>query len=330
MLRALASLVALAVTAAALVWLHGRTALNVVLPPGDFVVEHGTAWDRLADRMASRGGLDPLQLAWLRLHGRLDPTARKIQAGEYLIADGDTVATLIGRMVAGDVRQYALTLIEGWRFVEALAAIRGHPRIRQTLPDDPSRIMAALGAPDLHPEGRFLPETYHFPAGTSDLQVLRRAFEAMREALAAAWAARSSDLPLASPDELLTLASIIERETALDEERALIAGVFVNRLRRGMRLQTDPTVIYGLGDRFDGNLRRRDLRTDTPYNTYTRHGLPPTPICLPSRASLMAAAQPAQTEYLYFVSRGDGSHEFSATLAEHNRAVRRYQLGRGS
>ena len=188
--------------------------------------------------------------------------------------------------------------------------------------------MARHGHPDEHPEGRFLPETYQFPRGSTDLEFLRRAYLGMEQALAEAWERRAKDLPLDSPYEALILASIVEKETGLASERARIAGVFVRRLKRGMRLQTDPTVIYGLGEGFDGNLRRKDLRTDTAYNTYTRQGLPPTPICLPGLDAIEAVLHPDEGNSLYFVARGDGSHEFSDTLKAHNRAVRKYQLKR--
>jgi UPF0755 protein len=190
--------------------------------------------------------------------------------------------------------------------------------------------MAALGHPDLDAEGRFFPDTYLFPRGTTDIAYLKRAYAAAEKNLEEQWAARASDLPYRSPYEALIMASIVERETAVPDERPMIAGVFIRRLAKGMRLQTDPTVIYGLGESFDGNLRKRDLLADAPYNTYTRAGLPPTPICLPGRAALAAALHPAAGDALYFVARGDGSHQFSATLQEHEAAVRRYQLGHKS
>ena len=229
--------------------------------------------------------------------------------------------------MAGRVRLHALTIVEGWTVQELLAAVRAHPAIRQTLTaDSPESLAAELGLARPHAEGLFFPDTYRFARGTSDVEVLRQAQALMQKKLASAWARRAPDLPLNDPYEALILASIVERETALDRERPLIAGVFLRRLRRGMRLQTDPTVIYGLGSTFDGDLRRRDLRSDTPYNSYTRAGLPPTPIALPGEASLLAAVQPAPGEALYFVATGlpDGSHVFSATLAEHEAAVARY------
>jgi UPF0755 protein len=220
---------------------------------------------------------------------------------------------------------HQFTVVEGWRFTDLLTAVRAHAAVR-SLDMVAADIMAELGKPGAAPEGQFLPDTYVFPKGTTDLQVLRLAHEALIERLGAAWAERSPDTVLSDPYEALILASIIEKETALPSERGLISGVFQARLQRGMRLQTDPTVIYGLGDAFDGNLRRRDLARDTPYNTYTRRGLPPTPIALPGVASLQAAVNPELTGALYFVATGepDGSHSFSATVEEHNAAVRRY------
>ncbi len=330
MLRAL-SLLLLGTTLGA-GWLWFDFTATLQRPVGDtpWHVERGQTWDGLVERIARAEQLSPRQVLYLRLYGRLSGKADRIRAGEYRPEAGENIAGLIERLIRGEVVLHSLTLIEGWRFDQALAAIQAHPAIERTLSPDPQAVMAALGHADLHPEGRFLPETYRFARGETDLAFLRRAYAAMEAALARAWMARKEGLPLNSPDELLILASIVERETALPEERAQIAGVFVRRLRLGMRLQTDPTVIYGLGERFDGNIRRRDLRTDTPYNTYTRRGLPPTPICLPGVDALHAAAQPADGDALYFVSRGDGSHVFSATLEEHNRAVRKYQLGRGS
>jgi UPF0755 protein len=231
----------------------------------------------------------------------------------------------VAQLVAGQVLLHQLTIVEGWRFTELLAAVRAHPAIRAGELDG-AAIMTALGESDVHPEGQFFPDTYSFPKGTTDVELLRTAHEALRMHLAKAWDSRASDIEVHSPYEALILASIIEKETALPAERRMISGVFNQRLRRNMRLQTDPTVIYGLGESFDGNLRRQDLDRDTPYNTYTRAGLPPTPIALPGNASLEAAVVPEPTDALFFVAtgRGDGSHYFSATLEEHERAVRDY------
>jgi UPF0755 protein len=264
---------------------------------------------------------------YLRLYARQSGLAPKIRAGEYRIEQGMTPRDLLALLVSGRTVQYPLTLLEGWTFAQVRQAIAGQAVLIQTLAGkDDAAVMAALGLPDQHPEGRFFPDTYHFPRGTTDLEFLRRAYARMQQVLEGAWQGRAKDLPLTTPDQALVLASIVEKETGAPEERSEIAGVFVRRLQRGMRLQTDPTVIYGLGASFDGNLRRRDLLHDTPYNTYTRAGLPPTPICMPGKASILAALHPAQGKALYFVSRGDGTHQFSATIKQHNAAVRRYQL----
>lgn len=254
---------------------------------------------------------------------------RRLQVGEYAIAQGSTPRELLRRLERGDVVQYRFTIIPGWNLRELRAALAADPVLRQTIAgrsDD--SLMSELGSPGLPAEGQFLPETYQFVRGSSDLDILRRAHLGLRRALLRVWDARAADLPLETPQEALVLASIIEKETGRAGERREIAGVFVRRLRLGMRLQTDPTVIFGIGASFDGNLTRRHLQTDTPWNTYTRAGLPPTPIALPGLAALQAAVDPAPGESLYFVSRGDGSHQFSRTLAEHNAAVRRYQLRR--
>lgn len=307
--------------------LHGALALDAAQ---QIELAPGTGWNTLVGRMQAAGWLQaPRDALYLRVLGRLDARATRIQAGEYQVHAGSSPLQLLDRLAAGDVIQYELTLVEGWRFSQALAAVRAHPKLAQTLPADADgvAVMAAIGAAGLHPEGRLMPDTYRFPAGTTDVAFLRRAHLAMQRELEAAWAARDPELPYQSPEDMLIMASIIERETGAPHERGEVAGVFVRRLQRGMRLQTDPTVMYGVGEDFTGRLRSVHLRTDTPYNTYTRHGLPPTPICLPGRASLRAAGAPTPGDTLYFVSRNDGTHHFSVTLQEHNAAVRRYQLG---
>ena len=258
---------------------------------------------------------------------RLGGKAGKIQAGEYEVTPGMTPPQLLQQMVEGKVRQYSITLVEGITFREMLQQLEDNPLLKHELSGlDGAAVMAKIGHPDENPEGRFLPETYHFPRGLSDVEFLRRAYRAMQERLEFEWQGRAEGLPLKSAYEALILASIVEKETGLESERRQIAGVFVRRLKKRMRLQTDPTVIYGLGLDFDGNLRRRDLLNDTPYNSYTRHGLPPTPIALPGADAIHAAVHPDDGNTLYFVARGDGSHQFSATLEEHNRAVIKYQL----
>lgn len=262
-----------------------------------------------------------------RLIGRIDSPV--LRAGEYRIEPGASVSGLIDDIVAGRVRKHRFTIVEGWTVNQLRAELTGDVRLRKIAADfSNEELMQHLDCVPCKAEGRFLPETYFFVRGSSDLDLLERSYEAMEAALEQAWAKREGGLPLDDAYELLVLASLIERETGRAGERARIAGVFVRRLELGMRLQTDPAVMYGLGDDFDGRLRRVHLRTDHPWNTYTRHGLPPTPIALPGRAALQAAARPAEGSALYFVSRGDGSHKFSETLAEHNAAVDRYIRGR--
>ncbi len=260
-------------------------------------------------------------------YGRWAGLAAKIQAGEYELSAQQTPRALLGMLAAGKVKLYNFTFVEGWTTRDLLAALRAEPTIAQTLvAETPEELAAELGLDRTHAEGLFLPETYRYPRGTPDRQLLLQANELLKEKLQQVWRERAGKLPLKNAYEALILASIIERETALNSEREQIAGVFVRRLQRGMRLQTDPTVIYGLGAAFDGDLRRADLRRDTPYNSYTREGLPPTPIALAGEASLRAAVSPAEGDALYFVATGlpDGSHSFTATLADHNAAVGRY------
>ncbi|HEX6929118.1 MAG TPA: endolytic transglycosylase MltG, partial [Gammaproteobacteria bacterium] len=291
-------------------------------------VPPGVPLDALADRLAADGVIEH---GWdLKLLARLRGDAARVKAGEYELEPGLTLDGLLDKMVAGEVKLYALTIVEGITVAELLDQLAAHPAIRKTLDgESPEALAKRLGLPTDHAEGWFLPETYHFPRGTTDVAFLQRAHEAMRDVLDTAWAGRADDLPIDSAYEALILASIIEKETAVESERTRIAGVFSRRLERGMRLQTDPTVIYGMGEKYDGDIRYRDLRTDTPYNTYMHSGLPPTPIALPGRESILAAVRPAEGDALYFVARGPGrEHVFSATLEEHNRAVRKYQSER--
>ena len=260
----------------------------------------------------------------LELYSRVRQPGRRVTAGRYALSPGITPRALLAQLEEGRVVLESFTLIEGTRYRDLRRALARHPEVAQTLDGiDDAAIMVRLGLPGIHPEGRFFPDTYRFAAGTTDLELLRLAAERMRQELDAAWRLRVPDLPLKSPDDLLTLASIVEKETGRADERDRIAGVFVSRLRIGMKLQTDPTVIYGLGEAYDGDIRRRDLETDTPYNTYTRAGLTPTPISLPGRAALRATAQPRVTGDLYFVATGagDGAHRFSRTYEEHRRNV---------
>jgi len=286
-------------------------------------VENGMSLRRVATHLGERG---VLRYPWLlTAYARSTGDATRIRAGEYQLPSGTTPLSLLTRLVSGQVYLHQMTIVEGWRFSELLRALRSNPAIVASTLDGPS-IMTALGEPGVHPEGQFFPDTYSFAKGTPELDVLRQSHQALRARLDAAWQSRAPDSLLKSSYEALILASIIEKETALPAERRLISGVFYERLRRNMRLQTDPTVIYGIGESFDGNLRRDDLERDTPYNTYTRAGLPPTPIALPGAGALDAAATPEISGAVYFVAtgRGDGSHHFSTTLEEHDRAVREY------
>jgi UPF0755 protein len=330
MRRALLTLLGLLLIAAgavvALAWYWYRTPLTLPRTPMDFEVRTGATLSGVA-RQLHEAGVLPHPLALVAL-GRLESVDRSIKAGSYEIEGGITLPRLLAKLTQGDVAQTSLTIVEGATFADLKRALRDSPQVAKTVLDLPdTELLARLGASEQNPEGLFFPDTYYFAAGSSDLAILKRAHGALAARLAAAWDKRARDLPLASPYDALILASIVEKETGRPADRPLVASVFINRLRRNMRLQTDPTVIYGLGDRFDGNLRKRDLDTDTTYNTYTRDGLPPTPIALPSQASLDAVVQPPATQYLFFVSRGDGTSEFSTTLADHNRAVARYQKG---
>ena len=299
--------------------------IAALLEPRTFVVAEGASLKAVAAAL-EREGLLVHRGIWIR-HARRQGETTRIRAGEYQLHPGTTPAGLLQQFVAGRVLLHAITIPEGWRFRQAVDAIRSHPAVRAELQDvDDGEWSRHLGLGERHPEGLIFPDTYRFARGATDREILRQAHARMEQELAAAWAGRAQELPLQTPYEALILASLVEKETGVPEERGLIAGVFVNRLRRGMRLQTDPTVIYGMGETFDGNLRRQDLRTDTPYNTYTREGLPPTPIALPGRAALEAAVRPSRTEALYFVATGlgDGRHFFAATLVAHNANVSRH------
>jgi UPF0755 protein len=263
----------------------------------------------------------------VRLYARWQGKS-SIHAGEYLLPKGSNAMDLVQRLHRGDVTSYRLTLVEGWTFRQALQQVRAGRQItRSQAGGDPVSAASALGLEE-SPEGWIFPDTYIYRSGTSDIELLRQAHQRMRQVLDEEWQARSENLPYSSPYQALIMASLVEKETGQPSEQDEIAGVFVRRLNKGMRLQTDPTVIYGLGDTYDGNLRRNHLREPTPYNTYVISGLPPTPIALPGRGAIRAALNPKPGDSLFFVAKGDGSHQFSATLAEHNRAVQRYQLQR--
>ena len=318
-------LLAIGLAGAGLWWLEQP--LKMASDSVDVSIDPRTSARGVADVVAQSGiDVSPLLLhLWFRVSG----DARLIRAGSYEIERGTTARSLLRKLVRGEESLRSLTLVEGWTFRQLRAALATAPQLRaetEGLSDE--AIMERLGRMGQHPEGRFFPDTYSYAKGSSDLKLLALAMRTMDRHLQAAWEHRAPDTPLASPEQALILASIIEKETGTDADRAMVAGVFINRLRLGMMLQTDPAVIYGLGAKFDGNLRKKDLQTDTPWNTYTRAGLPPTPIAMPGRQSLLAAVMPAQTKALYFVARGDGSSAFSGSLDEHNRAVNKFQRKR--
>jgi len=296
----------------------------------DVRIAPGSGPHQIARQMVNAGvEMPPQAFVWL---ARLTEMDRDIKAGGYQIAQGDSLMTILQRMARGEVSHRQVAFIEGWTVKQIIDAVAKHPDIDQTLTADElidQKVLAnRLGIEYPHVEGLLFPDTYVFPVGTSDQEILKRAFEAQGQVLEKAWAERAPNLPLKSPYEALILASIVEKETGRADERARVAGVFINRLRVGMPLQTDPTVIYGMGDRYEGRIRKADLQRDTPWNTYTRPGLPPTPIASPGRASLYAALNPETHGYFYFVARGDGSSAFAQNLADHNRNVRRYILKR--
>lgn len=290
-----------------------------------YEIPPGASFAAVSNDLGQRGIIShPTLFRW---YARLTGDASRIHAGEYQIEAGITPPRLLEKFVAGAVRLYSLTIVEGWTHRDLIDALHRHEAVTQSVGhDDWPQLLEDFGAETQHPEGLFLPETYRFPKGTRDVEILRQAYGMMSRILASEWQDRAAELPLADSYEALILASIIERETAREDERARIAGVFVRRLQKGMRLQTDPSVIYGIGPDFDGNLTRHDLQTSTPYNTYTRAGLPPTPIALPGRASIHAALNPAPGDELFFVATGfpDGSHKFSRTVEEHEAAVAEY------
>ncbi len=327
--QAISLLVFLAV-AAWLGWRHYerqwlQSPIEALQSPATFIVPQGASLRAVAKSLGD-AGLMERPGTWLRYANR-EGLATRIQAGEYRLLPGTSPSVLLRQFVAGDVVLHALTIPEGWAFRQALASIQANPYVTVELKGLPEvTLLARLGLQDRHAEGLFFPDTYRFPRGTTDREILVQAHARLERELADAWATRAEGLPLASPYEALILASLVEKETASGEERPRIAGVFVNRLRKGMRLQTDPSVIYGIGENFDGNIRRRDLVNDTPYNTYTRAGLPPTPIALVGRAALAAAVRPADTTALYFVATGlgDGRHFFAESLVAHNANVSRH------
>ncbi|BAL25186.1 hypothetical protein AZKH_2886 [Azoarcus sp. KH32C] len=322
--------VVLAVAAVtSIAWWYAQRPLKLAQPVIDFTVQRGFTMRQAATTIAAAGiDVSPRMLYWLaRATGKGD----KILAGSYEVHQGVTPWLLILKISSGDVSQGEARLQEGWTFRQVRLALESNPDLlHDTVGLSEADILQAIGASEFHLEGLFFPDTYLFDKQSSTIAVLKRAYVRMQRQLAEAWESREPQLPLASPYEALILASIVEKETGRPEDRGLVASVFINRLRAGMKLQTDPTVAYGYGEALDGRLRKWHLETDHPYNTYTRTGLPPTPIAMPGREALNAAVRPTQTDFLYFVSRGDGSSEFSRNLDEHNKAVSRYQRGPGS
>jgi UPF0755 protein len=299
--------------------------LAIATLPIDFSLQPGSSLTSASRQLKQANVIEDDQI--FILLGRVMGVASKIKHGSYQLSQPLSMYRLLEVITKGRVAQSDLTIIEGWTFKQFRVALNANPKIRHDSLDlSDAEIMQRIGATEKHPEGFFFPDTYNFPIGSSDLDLLKRAYQTMHKQLQANWLNRDKDLPLASPYEALILASIVEKETGKAKDRTMIASVFVNRLRKGMMLQTDPTVIYGIGDKYDGNIRKRDLLKDTAYNTYTRYGLTPTPIALPGKDSLYAALHPATSSALYFVARGDGSSQFSSTLIEHNQAVNKFQL----
>ena len=320
------TLLLLASAAAAVVWVGVRTLDEPlrVAAPVRFKVTPGASFSRVAAELAAKGVIASPR-AWI-VFARIQGLAPAVKAGEYEIQPGTTPRELLTKMVNGQVLLHSFTIVDGWRVQDMLGALRRNPDVTVTLSDTAPDLMDKLGLPGIDAEGQFLPETYRFAGGTTDIELLRQAHAALKLELDSAWADRDPGLPLRDSRQLLIMASIVEKESGLPQELGLIAGLYLHRLGVGMRLQADPTVIYGMGDRYDGDIRTVDLRTDGPYNTYTRAGLPPTPIALPSAAVIRATAHPEKTDAIFFVAspKDDGSHVFSSTLQQHNAAVASY------
>jgi UPF0755 protein len=309
-------------------WYGSRTVAPEQLPV-DFSIPSGSSLRSIARSFEAKGII--AHPAAFVLLGRVLGQASRIKAGSYLLDRPLSPYKLLDKITSGETKMSKVTVVEGWTFRQMRAELDGRSDVRHDTAGMADRaILQTIGAPESNPEGLFFPDTYYFDAGDSDLTIYRRAYDLMKKRLSAAWQSRAAGLPYETPYQALILASIVEKETGAPDERPMIASVFMNRLDIGMPLQTDPTVIYGLGDRYDGNIHKSDMETDTPYNTYTRRGLPPTPIALPSEEAIQAALHPAVSRALYFVAKGGGRHQFSNTLEEHNRAVSRYQLKGGA
>lgn len=305
--------------------IKGLHQANSLKQPALFTVDQGMPFSAVADQLARKHLIS--NAFWLRVWVRLNRDGRDIKAGEYEITPGMTTVQVLDEMIAGRVKTWSVQFIEGWTFAEMRRALDDQDKLQHVLKGLPDgKVMAMLGHAGQVPEGLFFPDTYQFERGQTDLSILHRAYQKMQKVLDAEWQRRAQNLPYKTPYQALIMASLVEKETGLASEREKIAGVFVRRLEKGMRLQTDPAVIYGLGRQYQGDLTRKDLTLDTPYNTYRHGGLPPTPIAMPGQGAIHAAMHPEAGKALYFVARGDGSHQFSDTLAEHDKAVRRYQI----
>jgi UPF0755 protein len=300
-----------------------QTPVDIASEQRSFEIKPGVRIDTIAKQLSQQHLVSSqYYFSWL---ARIRQQTKHIKAGEYVLPEAATPEQLLAVFVKGKTRQYSLTLIEGWNFKQFIAAVKASPHLQHELEKiDNSKIMVKLGYEGKFPEGLFYPDTYHFPKGMSDIQFLQRAYQSMQTVLNDEWRKRQPGLPIDTAYEALILASIVEKETGLKNEHARVASVFINRLKKKMKLQTDPTVIYGMGDQYKGNIRRKDLKKDTPYNTYVHKGLPPTPIAMPGKAAIHASLHPAAEDYLYFVATGTGGHTFSKTLGEHNKAVKRY------
>ena len=307
-------------------WLYLHVHSDVHLPttPYEFTIKPGSNLKQVSQQLSDAG---VLAHAWsFVLLSRYMGNESAIKAGDYTLTENLSQVALLEYLIQGDVKQNEIKFLEGWTFSQIREVLNNHPTIKNDTTDlSEQEILQLIGADETAAEGLFFPDTYYFVRNNSDVEILQRAYRTMQNHLQAAWSTRQESLPLKTPYEALILASIVEKETGLESDRTEIAGVFINRLRIGMRLQTDPTIIYGMGDKFDGNLRKKDLQTDQPYNTYTRAGLPPTPIAMPGLSSIQAALNPAETKAIYFVAKGNGESQFSTNLADHNRAVNKYQ-----
>ena len=328
MIRSMIAFTSLMVLGLVMIWggmhYHLLQKKALVSQQSTLEVKKGDTLDTVIKQLSAKGiSVDKF---WFKLYAHRTQLDRMLKVGEYVLKKGSTAVDILMTLKEGKTRRYAITFPEGWSFKTMLSAIRKNPNLQHTLTDDQlASIMKKIGSDETHPEGQFFPDTYYFEKNSSDLELLKRAHKKMKQVLAAEWEKRDKDIPLESPYDALILASIIEKETAAAEERKKIAGVFSRRLKKDMLLQTDPTVIYGMGDEYRGNIRRKDLREPTPYNTYVNKGLPPTPISMPGKAAIAAALHPADGNELFFVARGNGRHAFSATYAMHEKYVQTYQ-----